>query len=262
MSNDEINNDDAKTKRILCINAIKGRTCNYGTKCMYAHSLNDQKIDTIRHKVYTILKNDNNLKNINLIKDKKLFAILGQLTKVCYQCSKNDCHGGYNCRNGAINQKYRICHDDLMYGICRRHNCGGIHLTSRGLIPYCSQTDNQKKQLNSDTLTDECSLESVGSKSSVPTIRETEHIDKILKTINKKDKCCIKSKRTLNKNSNGVLLTDNFLVNHYNNIKKNKKIVSFDNTSSTDEEDVIIKMKNYMEKENSEDSLEESIFDI
>lgn len=130
---------NGNSKRILCYNYIKNKKCNYGVKCKYAHNLSEQKIDPIRHKVYVMLKNNNNLRKINLTKDKKLFNTMNELTRICYQCIKNKCHGGLNCRNGAININYRICKNDLLYGNCKRLNCKSIHLTDRKLIPYYSQ---------------------------------------------------------------------------------------------------------------------------
>jgi len=256
----KVTSDDNKNKRILCFNAIKGRACNYGNKCMYAHSLSEQKIDPIRHKVYTILKNDDSLKNINLIKDRRLFKTLTELTKVCYACTKNECHGGYNCRNGAISQKYRICHDDLMYGNCMRPKCNGLHLTARGLVPYYQQMNQQKKENDPNSSPNN---NKVVEKYSNKKKESEESNDEVVNKQEKKDtgnnkKKFIKSKRSLNNNLKGVLLTDNFLINYYNNKKKVEV-----NESDSDEDPIEIeKMKEYLENENSEDSLEESIFEV
>jgi len=281
--------DDNKTKRILCFNAIKGRVCNYGSKCMYAHSLAEQKIDPIRHKVYTILKNDNNLKNINLVKDRKLFTTFAQLTKICYHCSKNECHGGYNCRNGAINQKYKICHDDLMYGNCRRPRCHGLHLTTRGLVPYYIQMNNKKynKNFTDEENSDEYDSSDKhdkhdkhdnnhnnkkrGSKKKSKSKQPSEIEEDEIEIINvtgiedvgkikvKSNPVFIKSKRSLNRNLRGVLVTDNFLVDYYNN-KKKREVT--DGCDSEESYETISKMREFLSEENSEDSLEESIFKV
>lgn len=131
--------DMSISKKILCFNVTNGKQCTYGSKCMYAHSLNEQKIEPMRHKVYTILRNNNDLSKLNLINDSKLFNTMLQLTKVCMMCVKKICPGGYNCRNGAISTKFRICYDDLVYGNCKRQNCYCIHLTARHIIPYMIQ---------------------------------------------------------------------------------------------------------------------------
>ena len=127
-------------KRLLCLNTLNNKNiCKYGSKCVYSHSLEEQKVDPLRHKAYTIVKNNFELSNINLVKDKKLFSTLVELTRVCYYCSKNKCTGGYNCRNGVISFKYKVCNDDLLYGNCRKIKCNGVHLTEKGLTPYYIQ---------------------------------------------------------------------------------------------------------------------------
>jgi len=135
---------DKNSKKILCINVLNKKKCNYGNKCLYAHHINEQNIEPIRHKVYTIIKGTNNLQNINLIDDVKLYETMELLTKICNQCVKNLCPGGYNCRNGAINNNFRICKDDLMYGQCLKNGCQLIHLTKRKLVPYTKQKHNKE----------------------------------------------------------------------------------------------------------------------
>lgn len=295
-------NDENKTKRILCFNAIKGRICNYGSKCMYAHNLSEQKVDPIRHKVYTILKNDNSLKNINLIKDRKLFTTFVQLTKVCYHCSKNECHGGYNCRNGTVNPKYKICYDDLMYGNCRRLKCHGLHLSTRGLVPYYTQMnmkkdnnpshidedfdnniigeneynnsdeyDNQSEYNSNELNESEESNESDDSNELDETIESEEDEFNELNNTNAITKPeiienkpsgqqklkFITSSRTLNRNLQGVLVTENFLIDYYNKKKK-----SSNNNDSEESYETITKMKEFLSDEHNDDSLDESIFKV
>ncbi len=132
------------SKRILCTNTLNNRKCEYGDKCDFAHSTTEQKLDPIRHKVYTLLTNNNDLSKINLVNDKKLFDTLLILTKVCNGCVMGRCPGGKNCREGAMNYKYRICYDDIMYGQCKRSKCKYIHLTHRGLVPYVIQQQHKK----------------------------------------------------------------------------------------------------------------------
>ena len=137
--NDEILNN----KKILCFNILNKKKCLYGDKCVYAHSLSDQKIEPLRHKAYTIIKSAEDLSNINLIADIKLYETLLQLTKVCSLCNKSQCPGGYNCRNGAINMKSKVCYEDFIYGNCKRANCLATHLTKRGFIPYNKQKNKE-----------------------------------------------------------------------------------------------------------------------
>ncbi len=127
------------SKKILCYNVLNNKACNYGHKCMYAHNLSEQKKDPIRHKVYTILRNNNDLTDLDLMNDDKLFNAFIELTKVCSNCIKKTCPGGYNCRYGAINMKYKVCYEDFIYGNCMRYNCYSMHLTERGLVSYTAQ---------------------------------------------------------------------------------------------------------------------------
>jgi hypothetical protein len=131
-------------KKILCYNIISGKKCNYGNKCLYAHNLSEQNINELREKAYNMIKNDDNLENINLIEDGKLYETLCQLTKVCSSCEKQMCSGGYNCRNGSISKALKICYDDLVYGNCKYMKCNFVHLTEKGLIPYLKQKNISK----------------------------------------------------------------------------------------------------------------------
>jgi hypothetical protein len=137
--NNKNNYTPQDNKKILCINILQNKRCNYGNKCVYAHNLSDQKIDIIRHKAYTIIKSNNDLQHINLLKDDELFNNLLKLTKVCSLCYKKICPGGYNCKYGAINYNCTVCYSDIMFGFCKRSNCYSVHLTKRGLIPRATQ---------------------------------------------------------------------------------------------------------------------------
>jgi hypothetical protein len=243
---------DNNKKRVLCKPMLNDKKCDYGNKCVYAHNLNDQKIDTMRHKAYTIIKSTQDLSTINLVNDNELFEHLNMLTKVCYLCSKNICPGGYNCRYGAINNKLRICYDDLMYGNCRRTNCMSVHLTKRGLVPRAIQQglinkdelDDVKKKLNiniSDT-------ENGGKK-----IRRTNN--RCIKTqyiydIDNENDCDDEINKDKYKRSHdldyiiGTLITDKFISDKYNNESdsdidedKLEKIIEYlNNDSDLDEE--------------------------
>jgi hypothetical protein len=58
INNDNQNNnsDEKNRKKILCNNILMYGSCGYGDKCMYAHSLSEQNIDSIRKKAYDIIK--------------------------------------------------------------------------------------------------------------------------------------------------------------------------------------------------------------
>lgn len=140
-----MNSDINNNKKILCNNIIGGKKCNYGSKCLYAHSLDEQNVNPLREQVYKILDKDDDLSGINLIEDGKLYETLCQLTKVCSSCEKQTCSGGKNCRNGAISKNYKICYDDLVYGNCKYTKCNFVHLTERGLVPYLKQKNKVKQ---------------------------------------------------------------------------------------------------------------------
>nr|QBK88786.1 MAG: uncharacterized protein LCMiAC01_04680 [Mimivirus LCMiAC01] len=188
--------------------------CDYGNKCFYAHSLHEQRIDPIRHKVYTILNNkNNNLSNIDLINDRELYNTFITLTRVCNGCINKTCPGGYNCKQGAMDYKHRICYNDMINGRCQRFNCDSIHLTSRRLKPYLLQETlyNNKHPLK-------------------PINRFPK------KNINKKKYSNKKMERILKNDINGVLLTDAFFFKRINKIHNTEYEQSPDSGES--EEDV------------------------
>jgi hypothetical protein len=183
---------------------------------MYAHSLAEQKIDPIRHKVYTILKNTTDLFDLDLVNDSKLFRALLELTKLCSMCIKKICPGGYNCRNGSINVSLRVCYEDLMYGCCKRNTCTSIHLTERGLTPYYQQ---KEKRNNSHS---------------------TSGFSKY------KSNSTNKLKNMLNDIS-GILLTEKFLLANFNNNNSSE--------SSDDEtEEQIEQTKKFLNETEEEDT--------
>lgn len=160
-------------KKMLCNNMIKHSICSYKTKCMYAHSLEEQKLEDIRQQAYDIIKSDYDLSNIDLKNNIDLFNNLLSLTNVCNKCVNGICPGGYNCKFGAINNTFRICYVDLTSGNCIE-NCKHIHLTKRGLIPFMNNTID--KNDNSNESDSSCSLDFDNSSSD-----ENEKINSIFK---------------------------------------------------------------------------------
>jgi|AntRauTorckE6833_2_1112554.scaffolds.fasta_scaffold16447_2 hypothetical protein len=262
--NDKLqNNKGSISKRVLCYNVLNNKDCNYKNKCMYAHSLSEQKIDTIRHKVYTILKDDNDLSNLNVVNDKKLFETLTQLTKICIQCAKGVCPGGYNCRNGALNQKYRICYEDLMYGNCRRPKCYSIHLTDRNFRPYTEQKNDlrsfqetkeqeqkpirniiKKSELMNDEVYKSPWLNMPKSiKIPINDVSESSIDNNIFKKVEK-------SKYN---NINGIKLTEKFF-------QRSNETISLTESDTIDED--IETIKKYLNDNSDSESDEKSIFEI
>lgn len=142
-------------KKLLCNNVITSGSCCYGSKCMYAHSLEEQQIDISRKPAYDILFSSSDLSHINFHENVNLYRSLRDLTKLC---DREHCTGGYNCKHGACgNKKYHVCIKDLEYGDCTNQNCECVHLTNRGLKPFYSgyalkQQDKHTKQQVPGTL--------------------------------------------------------------------------------------------------------------
>ena len=146
------NFDYENKKKILCYNILNKGSCTYGPKCLYAHSLEEQKINSKIKIIYDIIKNNNSLENINLIQEKHLYCGFLHLTKLCPMCVKGNCPGGYNCKYGSFSKKFQICKNDLQFGICNNNDCELIHLTKRGLVPYikCKKKYSSKNNLNNN----------------------------------------------------------------------------------------------------------------
>ena len=129
----ETNNDNYK--KILCKNINDIGKCIYNNKCLYAHSLEEQNIESIRETAYKMIKIDTDLSHIDLSKNKYLYNNLQALSKLCQHCEEKKCTGGYNCKHGACDKIYVICLTDLNKGSCEG-GCNKIHLTLKGLVPY------------------------------------------------------------------------------------------------------------------------------
>ncbi len=152
-------------KRLICYSKINGEQCNYGNNCTYAHSLDEQVIDSDKKYIYQIIL-DVDLMNFYSLTNPKTEHIYKQLllmTYVCENCLHKKCTGGYNCRNGVNSSSLKLCKNDLLTGECLNKiieinvdnqiiskiksdnfNCAekylgcinGHHLTNRNLVPY------------------------------------------------------------------------------------------------------------------------------
>ncbi|MBA42459.1 MAG: hypothetical protein CMF62_00430 [Magnetococcales bacterium] len=120
---------------MLCRTKINEGSCPYGSSCHYAHSLKEQILTPIRKRIYDTVKGIIKVSELNPKNEPELYQNLLQLTRVCEKCNNGICHGGYNCRNGAINIKNSICIDDLKYHNCKNPNCIKIHLSKIGFLP-------------------------------------------------------------------------------------------------------------------------------
>lgn len=147
-------------KKIICKNVIMNGSCVYGTKCLYAHTLDDQNVDKIRKLAYDIIRKKKSCKDINILTSRQLYETFKLLSNVCEQCENNKCTGGYNCKHGACKSEYAICLSDMNKGSCTK-TCNKIHLTDYGLVPYCVQIaahKNEKKLTSNISTVDNLSI--------------------------------------------------------------------------------------------------------
>jgi hypothetical protein len=128
--------DPASHKRVLCYNMLNRGSCSYGTNCVYAHSLQEQRVIESRKTAYEIIQHTNNLSELDLMSEQTIHNSLLQLTKICTRCASGVCPGGYNCKFGSYCKQYQLCYHDYMNGNCNDNKCLMNHLTTRGLIPY------------------------------------------------------------------------------------------------------------------------------
>jgi hypothetical protein len=138
-------------KKILCNSFLKGEVCQYGDKCLYAHSITEQKMDNNRKKAYDIIQNEFDLSYLDLgnkidEESTELLKTLILLTKTCQDCINKKCAGGVNCKFGVYNKSLQICYDDMMNGKCNDNLCNKVHLTKRGFNPINKYKDIKKKK--------------------------------------------------------------------------------------------------------------------
>lgn len=160
-------------KRLMCYSIINNSECGYGSKCAYAHSMDDQIIDEDRLFVYQILLDKNLMHFFSMTNPKtnEIYKHLLFLTNICNQCIKKTCTGGYNCKHGVCDSTLKLCKNDLYTGECinktidisvqqniinkiRSHDfeacdyykgcINGHHLSTRGLIPYYKYVHQQE----------------------------------------------------------------------------------------------------------------------
>jgi hypothetical protein len=125
-----------KHKNMLCKNIISKNTCHYGNKCLYAHSLDEQKMSDIRKKAFQLIGGEIDATTVNIYINRDLYKTLLSMCDMCDKCSTGNCTGGYNCREGVYDKKYVVCRSDLNNGTCDNENCKKKHLSKMGLKPY------------------------------------------------------------------------------------------------------------------------------
>ncbi len=141
--------DKYNFKKLLCYNIVNNCKCVYKSKCMFAHTLEEQKKEPLRQYIHNMLYLWDDLSDININDDKILLDELILMTKECKNCFAKKCPGGYNCKFGVCLRENKICYNDLMYGKCYNmlmesndngiilNRCiSGIHLTEKKFIPY------------------------------------------------------------------------------------------------------------------------------
>jgi hypothetical protein len=136
-------------KKLLCYNTVNNCKCVYKSKCMFAHTLGEQKKEPMRQYIHNMIYKWEDLSEININEEKELLDELIILTKECKNCINKKCPGGYNCKFGVCLRENKICYNDLIYGKCYGmlmetkhdniilHRCiNGIHLSEKKIIPY------------------------------------------------------------------------------------------------------------------------------
>lgn len=228
--------DYDKMKTILCNNMLIYGKCTHKNRCLYAHNIAEQNINSKRKKAYDIIMNTTTIEEQP---SKELYDTLMELTKVCELCLKSKCPGGFNCKYGVFDKKYQICKNDLKYGICYDVSCVCIHLSNKGILPIESITK---------------SLKTVDKKNGDNDIEEK----------NNKDNMSINNKYNFLK---GTLLSDDYFnkmdesfLDEIDNENENENI-NLETDSESESETSIIRIKNYLNyNSDSDDSCNDSIF--
>jgi hypothetical protein len=134
-------------KKILCNNYLATGHCEYGNKCLFAHSYQEQQLQNNKKVVFNIIFEKNDLSDVKIHNDLNLQNDLIIMTKECKKCFLNKCNCGLNCNNGVCLHNHKLCHADLTTGKCSNviftnyknsniKSCiNGIHLTEKKLIP-------------------------------------------------------------------------------------------------------------------------------
>lgn len=136
MNKRRVKNVKDKHKHMLCKSIISKKQCHYGQKCLYAHSLEEQKLNKVRDRAFKLIRGDIDASKVNIFQERDLYKTLLSLCELCTKCNEGKCTGGYNCREGAFDKKYVVCSLDLNKGKCTDSDCYKVHLTERGLKPY------------------------------------------------------------------------------------------------------------------------------
>ena len=144
-------------KKLLCYNIVNNNECLYKTKCMFAHSIEEQKKEVIREHIYYLINTCDDLSTVDINENKELLNEFIIYTKECKNCLYKKCPGGFNCKFGVCLKELKICYNDLIYGKCFNNlrdetsldgkplkRCiNGIHLTEKKLIPYQQRLNNE-----------------------------------------------------------------------------------------------------------------------
>lgn len=137
------------TPSLLCRFHLAGRC--HRRDCSYAHSLQDQTLDSDRQLGYQALAGSVEGPLI------QVYGCLMHHFECCPDCVSGRCVGGWNCRRGVPRESLRVCERQYLHGDCdspvtptptppefearwgtiHGQSCpSGIHLDSLGLRPY------------------------------------------------------------------------------------------------------------------------------
>jgi hypothetical protein len=148
---------DINFKKLLCYNIVNNNECLYKSKCMFAHSIEEQNKEVIRDHIYYLINICEDLSTVDINENKELLNEFIIYTKECRNCIYKKCPGGFNCKFGVCLKELKICYNDLIYGKCScnlrnettlegkpiKRCINGIHLTEKKLIPYQQRLNNE-----------------------------------------------------------------------------------------------------------------------
>lgn len=222
-------------KRMLCFNILNTGSCPYMDKCAYAHHLGDQKVDPARKEAYDLLMGKDDLSDYDMVGNRHIYHNLKQLTNLCQKCAVGFCPGGYNCKFGSFCKEYQVCRRDFIDGNCEK-DCGMVHLTKRGLVPYhiqISRTQRPSYLSKARLASNDRGLRQL--RRALPTTRSFAS-----------------SKRRVRPPVSGVQLTDNFF-------RKNPQKLADDSDSDISmSDDDIEKVRKYLTEDGYSDNVSDS----
>jgi hypothetical protein len=193
---------DINFKKLLCYNIVNNNECLYKHKCMFAHSIEEQKKEVIREHIYYLINICEDLSTVDINENKDLLNELIIYTKECKNCIYKKCPGGFNCKFGVCLKDLKICYNDLIYGKCLNNlrdektiegkpikRCiYGIHLTEKKLIPFQQRSNNETNLSDLALFINDFNYGINNKFNTITLILNDNTIDKVKELLNSNDK--------------------------------------------------------------------------